>query len=129
MHPCPHCTAKSIGAWRKVRSTPFSPAICGECGGASYVSGWSSAATAIAAEVLFFGSLFLAIFLGSPYGLLTFPLGLLAVTVFLGRRFPLIAASDAIRDTHRTVIRRKWLLVGSGTVILVLAIVHDLSIA
>ena len=118
MHYCPHCSARTIGTWRKVTATPFSPAICPACGKASLVSAWRSFAAALAAEVLFWGSLVLAILLGSVYGLLALPLGLLVVSFLLARLFPLIPADDRLLETRRKVVRRAWGVVLVGVLLL-----------
>ena len=118
MHDCPHCSARSIGTWRKVTATPFSPAICGNCGKASFVSGWSSFAIVLATEVLLWGSIVFAIFRGSFYGLLALPLGMAVAALLLARFFPLIAATDFVLETRRKIVRRTWGFVVLATVAL-----------
>jgi hypothetical protein len=125
MYSCPHCSAKSIGAWRKVMSTPFSPAICNKCDEASFVSGWSSTIAAAAAEILLWGSIVLAFLMRSFYGLLALPVGIAAVTLLLGQFFPLIPANDSIRVTRRRVIRHTWLVVGVGVTILAAVFLYE----
>jgi len=111
MFDCPHCSERSIGAWRKVTATPFSPAICGNCGKASFVSGWSNFAVVLASEAFLWGSIVLAILLRSFYGLLALPLGIAATAILLARFFPLMAASDTVLETRRKVVRRTWFFV------------------
>ncbi|MDR6990175.1 hypothetical protein [Luteimonas sp. 3794] len=108
MYDCPHCSTKSIGTWRKVSATPFSPAICGNCGKASFVSGWSNFATVLAAEVFLWGSIVFAIFLGSFYGLLALPVGMAVISILLAQLFPLIPANDFVLETRRKIVRRTW---------------------
>jgi hypothetical protein len=119
-HPCPHCSAKSIGAWRKVNSSPFKPVICRACGNASYAAGPCSAISMITMQLLFLGSLFLAVLLGSVYWLLAFPMGLIAMTFTLGRIFPLVAAGASVREIRRKAVRRAWYVAGGGALVLAL---------
>jgi hypothetical protein len=125
MNLCPHCSAPSISAWRKVGATPFSPAVCGVCKGVSYVSGWSGAIAAIGTEVVFWGSIVLSFVVGSFYGLLALPLGVVALTLWLGQCFPLIPGDDTIREIRRKTIRHTWLVVGVGITILLALFIYD----
>jgi hypothetical protein len=118
MYKCPHCSAKSIGTWRKVTATPFSPAICGNCGKASFVSGWSSFAIALATEILLWGGIVFAIFLGSFYVLLTLPVGMAVTALLLARFSPLVAATNFVLEARRKIVRRTWGFVGLATVAL-----------
>mgnify|MGYP001166069328 CR=1 FL=1 len=111
MYNCPHCSAESIGTWRKVTATPFSPAICGNCGKASFVSGWSNFAVVLATETFLWGSIALAILLRSFYGLLALPLGIAATALLLARFFPLMAANNTVLETRRRIVRRTWFFV------------------
>ena len=70
MYVCPHCSSKSIGAWRKFNATPWFPARCGVCGGESMASGWGRSIAALGAEVLMWASIVFALVMGSVYGLL-----------------------------------------------------------
>jgi len=125
MNLCPHCSARSISAWRKVRATPFSPAVCNECKGVSYVSGWSGAIAAIGIELLFWGSIVFSFVVGSLYGLLALPLGIVALTLGLGQFFPLIPGDEKIRAIRRKAIRHTWLVIGAGVAILLGIFIYD----
>ncbi|MDZ7869371.1 MAG: hypothetical protein U5L02_09280 [Rheinheimera sp.] len=94
MYSCPHCADQTISGWRKASSSPFSPARCSVCGGESAASGWSRAVAAIGGEVLLWGSIILALYIGSPCGLLALPLGLFAMTAALNWMFPLVAIAE-----------------------------------
>ena len=108
MFDCPHCSAKSIGAWRKVTATPFCPAICSNCGKASFVSQWSSFSINLVTQALLPIVILFSIIVRSPYGLLAYPVAILITVLLLARSFPLIAAADSVLETRRKVVRRTW---------------------
>ena len=118
MYNCPHCSAKSIRAWRKVTATPFSPAICDNCGKASYVSPWSNFAINLATQALLPIVILFAILVRSLYGLLAYPAAVFVTVFLLARFFPLISATDSVLETRHTVVRRTGALVALGALVL-----------
>ena len=87
-------------------ATPFSPAICSNCGKASYVSQWSVLAFNLLGEALIPVVILFAIIVRSVYGLLVYPAGIFVTTFVLARVFPLIAASDSMMVARREAARR-----------------------
>jgi hypothetical protein len=114
MYACPHCSALSISAWRKVGSSPLFPATCAACLGESVASGWGRAIVAVGGEVLIWGSLLLALALGSLYGLLLLPIGLIALTVMVGELFPLVAIDAGLTKTRRRAKIFFWVVLAAG---------------
>jgi hypothetical protein len=111
MNTCPHCSAPTISAFRKAMATPFSPAICGNCDKASYVSTWSGVLAMLVAEAVMLVGIVAAILSGSLYGLLAIPLGVVVMMVLLAWIFPLVPARQEVRDTRRSIVRRTGVLV------------------
>jgi hypothetical protein len=105
MYSCPHCSAPTISGWRKSSSSPFFPARCRACGGESTASGWGRAITAIGGEILLWGSIIFAFFVGSPFGLLALPLGLFAMTIAVNSAFPLVAIDVALTVARKRAVR------------------------
>ena len=115
MYVCPHCSSKSIGAWRKFNATPWFPARCGVCGGESMASGWGRSIAALGAEGLMWASIVFALVMGSVYGLLLLPIGMLGLSALVNRLFPLVAIDAGWTRARR---RAAW---GFGIAIAVAA--------
>lgn len=94
----------SISGWRKSGSSPLFPAQCRECGGESTSSGWSRTFAALIGEVLLWGSIIFALVIGSFYGLLLLPLGLVALGVALNKSFPLVPIDEGLTKARRRAI-------------------------
>src|SRR5262245_627035 len=102
MYTCPHCSSSSISGWRKFGSAPLIPARCSQCGGECMASGWGRTVAALGSEVLLWVSIILSFFIGSVYGLLAYPMGMLALAVAVNGMFPLVAI-----DARLTVARHR----------------------
>ena len=98
-------------------ATPFSPAICGNCGKASYVSQWSNFTVNLVSQALLPIVILFAIIVRSLYGLLAYPVAIFVTILLLARFFPLIAASDSVLETRQKVVRRTWVFVAFATLI------------
>jgi hypothetical protein len=119
MYTCPHCSAATISSWRKTNSTPLFPVRCRNCGGESVASGWSRAITAIGAESLLWGSFVFALAVGSFYGLLLLPAGMVLLIVVTNRVFPLIAVDAALTTARLRAKKRFWIVAATLAVVIV----------
>lgn len=113
MYSCPHCSAAKIPGWRKINATAARPARCPSCGGLSYISGWFHLLVALSVEVLFWGSIIVAIVVRSWYALVVVPIGGVALEL-LGRRAELRAT-----DAAAVARARIWSFVEIGAIVLV----------
>ena len=87
------------------------PARCQACGGESASSGWSRTIAAFAGEALVWGSIILALLIGSLYGLLLLPLGMIALAVALNRAFPLVSIDEGLTKARRRALRGFWVAI------------------
>ena len=127
MYSCPHCSVKSISAWSKVTSTPFSPVTCSNCKAVSFVSGWSRSIAAIGTELLLWCTLVLVVLSGSLYALLALPAGLVVLTLMLGQAFPLIPGDAFMRSTRTKVVRRVWWVASVAALVIVIRFLYERS--
>ena len=118
MHACPHCQAHSISAWRKFDAASTRPARCAQCGGLSYVAfrGWR-VITAAMPELLFWGSILLALALRSAWWLLAFPLGMVGL-VYANNAVTVLQPiqADAVTAARWSVLRH--VAIGASCVLL-----------
>lgn len=91
--------------------TPVFPARCALCGGESTASGWSRTITAIGGEALLWGSIIFALTIGSLYGLLALPFGMIVLATAVNRSFPLIAIDAGLAKARRRAIQHFWIAV------------------
>lgn len=105
MHRCPNCDRDTIGTLAKMNATPISPAVCPKCGTRSYASAWSQWLNALSWEVLFWGSIVVALVLRSWWALLLFPVGIWICGRVLGSIFALRSIDAAgIRAARRRLL-------------------------
>src|SRR3569623_973580 len=89
VYPCPTCQERTITMWRNFQATRRLPAFCPQCRGRSDVSAWAHLGTHFGAEMLIPAPLIVALVLKSWWGLLFFPVGLIAMAALVGIAFPL----------------------------------------
>ena len=118
MFACPHCGQITIGTWRKFSASTTFPAKCSSCGGLAFVSAWAHAASTLAFETLFWGTIVAAIILKSWLALLVLPLGLFAWSLIVGRMFPL----RPITPLAVSVSRRSAAIQVFAAVVIILAV-------
>ncbi|WP_145985506.1 hypothetical protein [Marilutibacter maris] len=88
-----------------MNATPISPAVCPKCGTRSYASAWSQWLNALSWEVLFWGSIVVALVLRSWWALLLFPVGIWICGRVLGSMFALRSIDAAgIRAARRRLL-------------------------
>jgi hypothetical protein len=109
MYTCPHCATASISFWRKGMSSLLFPAKCPACHAESVPSGWNAMIAAIYAELLLWGSIIFAVAVQSIWGLLLMPIGLIALSLILGRLFPLAPVDTALTRSRRVAKRYFWI--------------------
>jgi hypothetical protein len=74
-------------------------------------SGWSRAVLAVGGELLMWGSIIFAIGIGSFYGLLLLPIGMVVLAVGVNRIFPLVAIDAAMSAARRRAMKHFWIAV------------------
>jgi hypothetical protein len=124
LYACPHCAELSVSGWQRSSSSLFFPARCRLCGGESIASGWSSVIAGISGEVLLWASLIFALAVGSFYGLLILPVGMIVLGAFLNKTFPLVALDAEITRARRRAVRHFCIAVAIAIVIVTVPAIH-----
>ena len=119
VYACPHCSALSIGFWRKERASLLKPATCPLCLGRSVPSWPSGLIGGILHVVVFWGSIALAAAMRNPRYLLLIPIGVAGLSWALNQFFPLVPAGGT---AHKIAKWFFWLLL----VLVFLAVIGNL---
>ena len=74
-------------------------------------SGWSRAVSTLGSEIILWGSIIFAILVQSFYGLLIFPVAMLALATLVNRLFPLVAVDPGLTKARRRAEKGFWLAI------------------
>jgi hypothetical protein len=74
-------------------------------------SGWSRTLSALVGEIILWGSIVFSVLVRSFYGLLIFPVAMVALAVLVNRIFPLVAIDASLTRARRRAEKGFWLAV------------------
>jgi len=104
MNECPHCSFLGIKSWKKLNATKAFPAKCPNCKGLSFLPAWWHMGSILSMEVLFWGSLILALVMSSWLILLFFPLGVAFIFVAGNKLILVPTTKDKVTSERKLIL-------------------------